>query len=128
MAPLINVRSMMDKHVVAQIVSAILDQGELTKSQIVETWQLTKEEYTELGKLLRKQTSIRPGPQRSGGFVAVARKGAFPDEGAGDEIGFETDRQRQTVERLEALLDHPTLEGLLGPLLQTVRQVRKQET
>src|SRR5436309_5805643 len=120
---------MIDEINVEEVVRAVLEQGEITKSQILETWGLAEENYRELQKqVLAANDSIEKGPQRAGGFVVRKRKGRLPDEASGDNLLLRTEWEEQAVQRLEQLLQHTELEDLLGSLLQTVRQVRREET
>ena len=120
---------MIDKQLVEDVMGVLLEQGELTKSQILETWEVSEDDYKELQKcILRKDQSIEKGPQRVGGFVVRKRKGRFPDDDAGEDFLLRTEWERQAVMRLSEVLQHSELEDMLGSLLQTVRQVRKEQT
>ena len=69
---------MVDEKIVEEVVLALLEQGELTKSQILETWGLGEENYKELQKyILKKNDSIEKGSQKIGGFVVCKRKRRF---------------------------------------------------
>jgi DNA repair protein RadD len=114
---------------VDEIVQRVLETGGLSKSQILAIWEVTEEDYKELqGRVMSKDGSIEKGPRRVGGFIVAGRKERFPDEGADDELLLKNDWEKQTVDRLETLLEHAHLRKLLGPLYQTVRQARKLQT
>ena len=113
---------MVDEKIVEEVVLALLEQGELTKSQILETWGLAEEDYKELQKnVLKKNDSIEKGSQKVGGFVVRKRKSRLPDEASSDRFLLRTEWEKQAVQRLDELLQHAELEELLGSLLQTVR-------
>jgi superfamily II DNA or RNA helicase len=117
------------ERIVDDIVQRVLEQGYIAKSQVMAAWDVPEEAYRELKKLvMSKNRSIKPGPKKIGGFVVRRRGGRLPDEAAGEELLLRTQWERQTVDRLESLLEHSQLESLLGTLVQTVRQVRKQKT
>src|SRR5262249_10223802 len=120
---------MVDNQLVEDVVQAVLEQGELTKSQIMETWGVSAEDYAELQKgVLKKNSSIEKGPPRAGGVAIKKRKGKFTDEEEGEDLLLRTEWEKQAVTRLSEVLPHSDLEDLLGSLLQTVRQVRKEQT
>ncbi len=120
---------MIDSLTVAEVVSAILEQGEITKDQILETWGIAEEDYKELQKqVLKGNQSIEKGSRHSGGFVVKKRKGRLPEESTTEVLLLRTDWEKTAVARLAELLQHGKLEDLLGTLLQTVRQVRLAET
>src|SRR5208282_1077462 len=120
---------MITDELVDEVVAAVMERGELTKTEIEETWGIPEDGYRELQKnVLKRDDSIAKGSKHIGGFVVRKRKGRLPDESAGDQFLLRTDWEKQAVRRLAELLEHPQLEGLLGGLLQTVRQVRRRET
>jgi superfamily II DNA or RNA helicase len=120
---------MIDEQTVDEIVTAVLEQGALSKSQVLETWGVAEEEYKELQKLVLKANDlIEKGSKKVGGFLARKRKGKLPEETAGETLLLRSGWEKETVARLSETLQHYELENLLGSLLATVRQVRKVQT
>ena len=110
----------------SEIARAVLDTGGLTKMEILEAWGLGEEEYRELQQALTAFPEIEPGPPGTGGFEARRRRGRFPEESAAGPILLRVDWEASTVDRLAGLLQHAELEDLLGHLLYTLRQARKE--
>jgi len=109
-----------------EIARAVLDTGALTKEEILEAWGLGEEEYRELQQALTAYPEIEPGPPGTGGFEARRRRGRFPEEAAAGPILLRADWEARTVDRLAELLQHAELEDLLGHLLYTLRQARRE--
>jgi len=110
----------------SEIARAVLDTGALTKEEILEAWGLGEEEYRELQQALTAFPEIEPGPPGTGGFEARRRRGRFPEESAAGPILLRADWEARAVDRLAELLQHAELEELLGHLLYTLRQARKE--
>jgi superfamily II DNA or RNA helicase len=120
---------MIDSQTVNEVVSTVREQGEVTKNQILETWDTAEEDYAELQKqVLQSDPSIAKGPKGIGGFVLEKPTGRPPTESTSEALLLRTDLEKSAVERLTKLLTHSKLEDLLGTLLQTVRQVRLVNT
>lgn len=109
-----------------EIARSVLDRGALTKAEVLEAWGLREEEYLQIQRQLADHPEIEPGPQGTGGFQARRRRGRLPGEEAGAPVLLRTDWEARAVDRLAELLQHAELEELLGPLLYTLRQVRKE--
>jgi len=116
----------MDTSLANQIVHSVLDRGSLTKDEVVQAWGLGEAEYRDLQQLLARDPEVVPGPPGTGGFEARRRRGHLPDEAAGEPVLLRTDWEARAVDRLVELLQHAELEELLGNLLHTIRQVRKE--
>ncbi|HEX4962089.1 MAG TPA: DEAD/DEAH box helicase family protein [Thermoanaerobaculia bacterium] len=116
----------LDASIPSEVARAVLDTGGLTKDEVREAWGLGEEEYRELQRRLADHPEIEPGPQGTGGFLARRRRGRLPEETAGKPVLLRADWETQTVERLVELLQHADLEELLGHLLYTLRQARKE--
>ena len=115
--------------IVDGIVQAVHDQGRLTKAQVLDSYGILEEEYKDLqSQVLGKDGLIEKGPRKIGGFVVRKRKGRLPDDSVGDTLLLREEWEKQAVGRLAELLQHAELEELLGTVLQTIRQVRKEET
>jgi DNA repair protein RadD len=104
------------------IEQAVLEQGALTKDEIVLAWELDEDAYAELRRRLIARDHVVAGPQRVGGFRAKDQRGRLPEEGL-DTILREP-WEDQVVARLVELFQHKELEELLGELAYTVRQSR----
>ena len=115
-----------DLSILSEVARAVLDTGGLVKDEILEAWGLGEEEYRELQRRLAQHPEIEAGPQGTGGFQARRRRGRLPDEEAGSPILLRADWEAGAVERLTELLQHSDLEELLGYLLYTLRQARKE--
>jgi superfamily II DNA or RNA helicase len=120
---------MVTESIISQIVSSVLEQGELSKEQVLEVWSLEEEDYPEVQRaVLKANEYIVKGPRRVGGFAMRQRKGRLTENGEGVQFDWKEEWERQTVDRLVELLSHAQLEELLGPLRETVRQARKELT
>ena len=110
---------------VQDVMSVLLSRGELSKSEIMELWDLDHERYEELKPRILQGRLVVPGPKGKGGFQArfAKRAATTKEEAQGCEI-FEAAWQNNTVDRLRELLAHKELEDLLGDLVYTVRRAR----
>jgi hypothetical protein len=119
----------MDRRIVDEVRRAVLDQGQLARVEIMETWCISHGDYRELqGRVLAADKGIKKGPRGVGGLEVKPRRGRLPDEGIGAAPLLRSTWEGQTVARLSEVLSHGVLEHLLGPLLQTLRQARLAET
>ncbi len=116
----------MESYASSEIARSVLDTGGLSKEEILEAWGLGEEEYRELQRVLARNPEIEPGPPGKGGFEARRRRGRLPDEETARPILLRADWEARTVERLAELLQHAELEELLGSLLYTLRQARRE--
>jgi DNA repair protein RadD len=110
--------------VVQEIEQAVLEQGSLTKAQIMETWDLDEGQYAELRTALLARGRVEAGPSRIGGFRSRPQKGPLPVERPDGDGILREQWEDQVVARLIELLQHSELEELLGDLAYTVRQSR----
>lgn len=104
------------------IEQAVLEQGALTKDEILLAWELSQEEYAEVRRRLLSRDHVLAAPPKVGGFRAKDQRGRLPEEGP-DTILREP-WEDQVVARLVELFQHKELEDLLGELAYTVRQSR----
>jgi DNA repair protein RadD len=116
----------MDLFTSQEIARSVLDRGALTKGEVVEAWGLREEEYQQVQRQLADHPEIEPGVPGTGGFQARRRRGRLPGEETGMPVLLRAEWEARTVERLSELLQHAELEELLGSLLYTLRQVRKE--
>lgn len=114
--------------VVDEVFSAVLDHGELTKQQIVETWGLSDDGYRDVQRLLIKKRGVDSGPPRIGGFVATLPRRHDDEEVDDSPLVLRTEWERAVVARLEALLKQSDLESLVGTLESTIRSARRIRT
>jgi DNA repair protein RadD len=117
----------MDPAVVDEIARAVADRGEITKAEIVEAWGFDDEAYRSLVAALRSRPGIESGPPRIGGFVAKMRRSS-DDGDVSAAPTLTTEWERETVDRLEALLSQPELLRLVGALESTIRTARRVRT
>jgi hypothetical protein len=112
---------------IEQIINYVLDNGEITKDEILSAFDVAEEGYAEIKRGVLKHQLIESGARHTGGFVVKKRKDKTPDE---TESGptFSTEWENTAVKRLCELLQHRELEELLGPVAQTVRQARTHAT
>ena len=113
-----------DNKLVADIEAAVLEQGSLTKDQIILGWELTGEGYGEVRRILTARGKVESGPSRIGGFAAKNQRGKLPEEPEGDDSLLREGWEDEVVRRLTDWFQHKDLEELLGDLAYTVRQSR----
>lgn len=113
---------MVTDSVVADIEAAVVEQGGLTKEQIVLGWELTEERYSEVRRILAGRDNLDPGPPRIGGFRAKGQRGRLPEERK--DAVLREQWEEEVVRRLTDWFQHKELEELLGDLAYTVRQSR----
>ena len=111
-----------DRRLVADVEAAVLEQGSLSKDDILLGWELGEDQYPELRRALTARDTVEPGPQRTGGFRAKEQRGRLPDE-KGDHLLRES-WENDVVQKLIEWFQHKELEELLGELAYTVRQSR----
>jgi superfamily II DNA or RNA helicase len=115
--------------VAREILQAVLDQGQLTKLEIMEGWGLDEEQYSDFQiHVAESGKPIVRGPRRIGGFV-VKQPANRSRDGIGDDSLFnDTTWEASAIDRLLALLTKPQLEELVGSLVQAIRRAREHET
>lgn len=121
-------RSELEPHVVEEVRRAVLDQGRLSKDDVLAGWGLDERQYAELQRRLEGRPGVESGPRRTGGFVARRQRGAAEEADTGPPLPGGEEWERAALERLVELLTYETLEALLGNLIQTIRQLRRLET
>jgi len=120
---------MLDKQVVQEVIEMVWEQGHLSKSNIMEIWDLREDEYPELQeRVLASDRRIQKGPKRTGGFSIHAPCDRLSQERPDERILLSEGWERQTVVRLTELLTKDQLEALLGDLRFAVRRLRSRET
>lgn len=110
-----------------EVEQRIVEQGALTKAEIVSAWQLEDDAaYSELKAMLLARGRVELGPRRVGGFQAKRQRDTLPEETQARLLleGWES----TVTERLAELLQHKELEELLGGLAYTVRESRRLDT
>jgi hypothetical protein len=119
---------MLDKSIVREVREIVFERGYVNKGDIVETYRLTEDEYTELQEQILADRSIRKGPRRTGGFALHEEKQRIPEKYSNETPLLRTQWEKQAVGRLTELLTGDALETLLGDLRLAVRNLRKRET
>jgi hypothetical protein len=101
----------LDRELIADIETAVLEQGSLSKEDILLRWELTEDQYPELRRVLTAREEVEPGPQRTGGFRAREQRGRLPEERPDSLLreGWEN----AVVQRLTEWFQHKELEELL---------------
>jgi superfamily II DNA or RNA helicase len=119
---------MISQEIIHDIIESVLEQGALTKTQLLESWGIAPGDYAEVQERVLKNRRMECGPPGTGGFVAKSsRSRAVVDETSGDDIFLPTQWERLAVQRLEELLTRPQLEELVGRLKNPLRQIRYHE-
>jgi superfamily II DNA or RNA helicase len=113
---------MIDSQLAGDIEAAVIEQGSLSKEEIVLGWELSEDEYTEAKRVLTGRGRVEVGPPRSGGFRAKEQRGRLPEER--DDSVLREGWEEAVVQRLTDWFQHRDLEELLGDLAYTVRQSR----
>jgi superfamily II DNA or RNA helicase len=109
-----------------EIEQRVLEQGALTKAEIVNAWEVDDETYPRVQDFLLTRGRVEKGPRRVGGFRAKRQRDALPLEVSGRLL---LDGWEETVtKKLSDLLQHKDLETLLGGLAYTVRESRRLDT
>lgn len=117
--------------VAKQVKEQVLNRGKLTKTEILLLFSLPAERYSELRNVIISSFSddIESGPQRIGGLVAKYHRRGRPTKDVLPPARFElAEWEKVTVAKLVDMLDHKTIEDLLGDLKYTVRKLREVET
>src|SRR5262245_10804433 len=116
---------MMTDETIQEVTRTVLEQGRLSKAEVLETWGLDEGDYAELQTaLLQRGSSIQSGPQGTGGFEAKLRRVGAIDDSQGDEIRLLSVWEQSARDRLVELLSRPQLERLSGDLQKVIRQTR----
>jgi superfamily II DNA or RNA helicase len=111
---------------IEEIEQRVLEQGFLSKAEIVVAWQLDEDTYERIKQAILQRGRLDSGRRRSGGFQAKRERGPLP---AGVQSSLLLEQWEETVtQRLTELLTHKDLEELLGGLSYTVRESRRLET
>jgi DNA repair protein RadD len=111
-----------EDELLAEIETAVLEQGSLSKDDVLIGWELSDEDYIEVRRRLVARSRVVAGPQRTGGFRAKEHAERLPDE-EGDSI-LREDWEERVVAKFTEWFQHKELEQLLGDLVYTVRQAR----
>lgn len=113
-----------------EILQAILDQGQLSKLEIMEGWGLGEEQYSDLQIYVgESRKPIIRGPRGTGGFVVQQPANRNRDDAVeADSLLATAPWETSAIDRLLVLLTKPQLEELVRPLVQAVRRAREQET
>ncbi len=119
---------MLNESLLQEIEDSILSQGELSKQDILDTWEFEDAEYQEVRKALLHRGAVTSGPKRTGGLVAKKKRDhAPPADEAARPLLSET-WEEEVVTYLMYLFQHSDLEKLLGSLVYTVRTSRAAMT
>ncbi len=113
-----------DEEALAEAERIVDERGALTKLEALELLGFDAETYAALKARLLQRGRVRPGPRRTGGFVARARRPAPEAPATGLEL-LREEWESVAVLRLCELLSLAQLEELLGPLRLFVRNVRR---
>jgi DNA repair protein RadD len=114
---------MLDTSLLQEIEDSILSQGELSKQDIIGTWELDDAGYHEARNELLSRGAVTSGPKRTGGLVAKRKRDHAPTGETPRPILTEN-WEVEVVTYLMYLFQHVDLEKLLGPLVYTVRTSR----
>ena len=111
-----------------EVIEYVVDQGRLTKEQVMESWGIEDTDYRELQDRVLRDGRIELGPRRSGGFVLKTRRSRkVVDVLDGDQPLLPNEWEVSAVRRLEELLTRAELEDLLGKLKDDLRRSRYAE-
>jgi len=69
---------MLNDSLLQEIEDSILSQGELSKQDILDTWELEDAEYQEVRKALLHRGAVTSGPKRTGGLAAKRKRDHAP--------------------------------------------------
>lgn len=119
---------MLDRSIVREVRDIVFERGHVNKSDIVETYRLTEDDYAELQEQILADRSIHKGPKRIGGFVLREERQTVSEKLSDESPLLTTQWERDTVGRLTQLLTRDTLKTLLGDLHRAVRRLRDKET
>jgi len=119
---------MLDRNIVDDVRDIVFERGHVSKSEIVETYHLTEDDYGELQEQLLADHCIYKGPKRIGGFVLREERQRIPERSSNEMPLLRTQWEKQAVERLTELLTGDALGTLLGDLRRAVRNLRRRET
>lgn len=111
------------------VISVILGRGAMSKTEMLNMWPLSNDQYVQIKERLSREKLLEPGPKGTGGFRArFARRARLAEEKEESSQLFGTSWENAAVERLRDLLSHDELETLLGNLIYTVRKARIEMT
>jgi len=119
---------MLDRGIAREVREIVLERGHVSKSDIVETYRLTEDDYIELQEQILANRSIRKGPKRTGGFTLYEERQRISEKPSNEMPLLRTQWEEQAVERLTELLTGDALSTLLGDLRLAVRNLRRRET
>jgi len=119
---------MLDRSTVREVRDIVFERGHVSKSDIVETYRLTEDDYAELQEQILADCSIRKGPKKTGGFSLKEERQRIPERPTNEKPLLTTQWEKNTVERLTQLLTRETLNTLIGDLRFAVRDLRRRET
>ncbi len=112
---------------IEQIIEYVTGNGEVTKDEILNAFNVREDEYSEIKKQVLKQKLIEAGPKHTGGFVI--KKRAWKNTGRNRVRADVLYRMgERNCNSTLPILQHREFEELLGPLVQTVRQSRTHAT
>jgi len=119
---------MLNESLLQEIEDSILSQGELSKQDILDTWEFEDADYQEARKALLNRGAVTSGPKRTGG-LAAKRKRDHPTPADEAAVPLLTEKwEVEVVTYLMYLFQHADLEKLLGSLVYTVRTSRTAMT
>ncbi len=119
---------MLDRNIIHDVRDIVFERGHVSKSEIVEIYQLSEDDYTDLQDQILVDRSIRKGPKRSGGFVLQEKRQWIPEKAANESSLLMAQWEKEAVERLTQLLTTGALKTLLGDLHRAVRNLRNRDT
>jgi len=65
---------MLNESLLQEIEDSILSQGELSKQDILDTWEFEDADYQEARKALLHRGAVTSGPKRTGGLAAKRKR------------------------------------------------------
>jgi len=119
---------MLNDSLLQEIEDSILSQGELSKQDILDTWELEDAEYQEVRKALLHRGAVTSGPKRTGGLAAKRKRDHAPSAEEATRPLLTEKWEVEVVTYLMYLFQHADLEKLLGSLVYTVRTSRTAMT
>ena len=119
---------MLSESLLQEIEDSILSQGELSKQDILETWEFEDAEYQEVRKALLRRGAVTSGPKRTGGLIAKRKRDHAPSANEAARPLLNETWEEEVVTYLMYLFQHADLEKLLGSLVYTVRTSRAAMT
>ena len=86
--------------IVEEIVQSVIDQGQLSRDQICETWGLSPDDYKALQEQLLRRKDIGSGGRGTGGFVVVQPRVREHEEPTIQSSALRTEWERWSVVKL----------------------------